>query len=615
MKRIKHNIRLVAVLLFAAIGLSSCEGFLEYPHESTRVSQEILIGEYFEQHADTFSVFARLLNETGNMSFLKAYGAYTCFAPTNQAFRKYFTEKGQASESTSNADLESLISSMEMSDLKSLVRFYVIKDDTITSEYFVDGRLGTPTMQGQYLTYGTYFEDGEVVGKINKTATIEQKDISLINGIVHSLKSVLEPDKRTIAQYIDELEGYSIFKEALKTTGLYDSLDRIISPENDTVWYTMFIVSDEVLNADGIYSVADIGTKYEKDDIPADSALYLYMAYHILPDQYQFVTDLVSAKAVNTLAPSEVLTVKASGTSVLINDDTFAGIYEPGFEINRSASDLTVDNGVIHFMDGNFFVKKRYPFAVYWDVTDQPEIKKMPGVFRKAGATIESGQLSGVSWEPTSLTIYYSYGAVNGAYGHVFNDFFDFYLRPAVIQSITFTTPTLVKGTYQMWIGTRTQNSAAGTGRGCKANIYFNGEQTTKIFDNTLCYNSAGGEGHYSDGELNLLDMKIYSYNPGSYYTSDTSLIASKIAEGIANNWVSEAGRYAAQNIGTVEVTTTGPQELKFVAISGGSYAEVRFDQIHFIPVDEEQNWPRINRLDGTEVYREDLEAGILPKP
>lgn len=606
MKNIRYRLPWMIVTLIGAFGFYSCD--LEYPHESTRVTDDVLIGEYLEQHSDTFSVFATLLNETGNMAFLKAYGEYTCFAPTNNAFKKYFTDKGLATESTSNEDLAKLVSAMDKDYLTSLVRFYVIKGDTIASENFVDGRLQTPTLYGQYLTYGTYFENGEVVGKINKTATIEQKDITVLNGIIHSLKSVLEPEKKTIAQYLEQLEGFTIFNEALKETGLYEVLNNKTGTQEDTIWFTFFAVPDEVLKADGINSVADIGERYKKETIPADSALYLYMMYHILPVQYRFVNDLVAAKAVPTLAPSEVLTVKTKGNQILINDDIFAGNYEPGYEINRGASDMTVDNGVLHVMQGNFFVKVRYPFAVYWEVTEQIEIMKMPGVFRKTSANgLVNGQLANISWVPETATIDYVVGAVNGAYGHVFNDYLSIYLRPAVVQSITFKTPTLVKGSYRIWICMRTQIADVAT-KNSRFYVYFNGEQTTKIMDNRRSYSSGSG---YSDGELNLVDQKIYNYDPAAFNPADSTAFD----RGIASNWSTNTGRYGSQDAGTVIVRETGPQTIEFVAISGGVNAQVWLDQIHFIPVDEDQNWPRVNWKDGSLVYKEDLEAGRLPIP
>lgn len=609
MKQIKYSFLWVLIIAVVALANNRCE----YPYENARVTDQLLIGEYLEQHPDTFSVFAHILNQTNNMAFLKSYGEYTCFAPTNNAFREYFSEKGLVNNDASNDALIDAVANLNDAELKSLIRFYVIKGDTINSEQFIDGRMNTPTMYGHYLTYSTEFENGQLIEIINKTAIIEEKDISLLNGIIHSLKTVIEPEKRTIAQYIEDLEGYSIFTDALKATGLYDSLNVELKPGADTIWHTFFAVSDQILKADGINSAEAIGERYANESLNPQQALYLYMAYHVLPKQYHFVTDLISAQAVTTLATGEVLTVKSQGNNVLINDDFFAGIHEPGFLINRKQSDLTVDNGVIHFMDGNFFVKVRYPFAVYWEVTDQPEIKKMPGVFRKTSANgLVNGQLANISWEPEDAKIDYVVGAVNSAYGHIHNDYLSIYLRPAVVQSIKFVTPTLVKGSYKVWICMRTQIADVAS-KNSRFYVYFNGEQTTKIVDNRKSYSSGSG---LSDGELNLVDVKIYNYDPGNYTPADETETALNevITQGIANNWAANTGRYGSQLAGTVIVQETGPQTIEFVAISGGVNAQVWLDQIHFIPADEEQNWPRVNWKDGSLVYKEDLEAGILPR-
>ena len=263
-------------------------------------------------------------------------------------------------------------------------------------------------------------------------------------------------------------------------------------------------------------------------------------------------------------------------------------------------------------MEGNFFVKVRYPFAVYWEVTDQPELKKIPGVYQKTGLNgLVNGQFADISWYPEELTINYHYGSFNGELGLVNRDCFDFYLRPAVIQSIKFTTPIMVKGSYKVWVCMRVQTANVAT-KNAFFNVYFNGEQTTKVVNNRLGYGS--GASGFSDGELNLVDTKIYNYDPSRYQPASDSIvdIQAVIDNGTANNWIGDR-RFNSDYAGTVIVTETGRQELEFVAISGGVNAQVWLDQIHFIPADEEQNWPRINWRDGSRVYKEDLEAGIFP--
>ncbi|MBN1926712.1 MAG: fasciclin domain-containing protein [Prolixibacteraceae bacterium] len=596
MKRIQYLLTVIFLVGTISLVFQRCEE----PDYVERTNYEILIGEFFEQHPDSFSIFLDVLKRSETLAFLKAYGAYTCFAPTNEAFNNYFASMGIGS-----------IEEMSVADLKSLVRFCVIKD-TLSSENFVDGRMNSPTLYGQYLTYGTYFEDGEIVKKINKYAVIDQIDIRVTNGIIHTLKNVLEPEIKTISQYVESTEGYSIFTQALKETGLYDSLNITPSPERDTIWYTFFAVSDEILKADGIESLDDLKAKYQTEDRP--NGLYLYIAYHILQDQYHFISDLISSKAVATKAPSEVLTIRTKGTDVLINDDYFAGIYEPGFEIRRSESDQTAANGVLHFMNGNFAIKVRYPFAVYWDVCDQIELRKMPGVFRKNGqSNLANGTFENISWEPEDALIHYNANnTVNGDNCFVFRDWFHIDFRPEIVKSITLKTPTLVKGTYKIWVGTRSQASSS---RQYKAYTYFDGEQTSKILDGAKCYRSYGR--YATDGELNQNGMKIYQYDPSHYYTDDPAMIQTMIDNGRAHNWLEdptgEWGRYLCQDAGTVVVNETGTHTIQFVATAGGNGSYFRMDMIQFIPVEEDQNWPRVNIMDGSLVYKEDLEAGIFP--
>lgn len=610
MKSIKHNLLWIILIVVSLLSLNRCE----YPFQKTSVVEDLLIGEYFEAHPDTFSVLAEVLTKTHNMAFLKAYGEFTCFAPTNEAFREFFIAKNVPgiNESSNKEALKNAINNFDNDYLHDLVRFWVIKGDTLATSDFIESRLNTPNLYGQYLTYKTTAKDGQIVGVINKTADIDEGDVRLLNGIVHSLKSVIEPERLTIAEYMEQLDGYDIFNEALKETGLYDVLNVPVNPENDTTWYTFFATPDSILIADGITGIDSIKARYQSKTISADSALYAYMAYHILNNQYYFMADLVSAQAASTLAPSEVITIKQLGTTVLVNDDEFAGVHEPGFEIDIPHSDLTVDNGVIHFMDGNFFVKARYPFAVYWEVTDQSELKKIPGVYQKKGLNgLVNGQFEDISWYPEELTINYHYGPFNGELGLVHRDCFDFYLRPAVIQSIKFKTPILVKGSYKVWICMRVQTANVAT-KNAFFNVYFNGEQTTKVVNNRLGYGS--GASGTSDGELNLVDTKIYQYDPTRYQPADSTdeAVQAVIDYGISKNWIGDK-RFNSNYAGTVIVTETGRQTIEFVAISGGVNAQVWLDQIHFIPAEEEQNWPRINWQDGTRVYKEDLEAGIFP--
>ena len=119
---------------------------------------------------------------------------------------------------------------------------------------------------------------------------------------------------------------------------------------------------------------------------PLDS-LHIYVAYHIIPEA-KYLADIASASSHFTLQPLEVLSSKLAVEKVLINDLDFNGVHEPGVELPRSASDISTTTGVLHIASAHFRPKLRVPFPVYWDVADFPEVRKLPAIFRKSGATL-----------------------------------------------------------------------------------------------------------------------------------------------------------------------------------------------------------------------------------
>src|SRR5690606_41529982 len=99
--------------------------------------------------------------------------------------------------------------------------------------------------------------------------------------------------------------------------------------------------------------------------------------------------------------------------------------------------------------------------------------------------------------------------------------------------SVTFTTPTLVKGSYNIWICTRNVPTSS---RMPKFYVYFNGEQTTKIIDCAKAPGDIGeveeGRLYPDDGTLNLAEFKSYQYRPEDWYSNDSTTLEERIASG-----------------------------------------------------------------------------------
>jgi uncharacterized surface protein with fasciclin (FAS1) repeats len=536
-------------------------------------SDDVLMGIYFEQESGRFSSFHDMLEMSGTLSFLNAYGTYTCFAPTNEAIEAFLQSKGKNS-----------LTEFTTEELKDLVRYHVIID-TLNSTRFTDGKVVTPTMYGQYLIVNTFFEEGEAKVKINKYAEIEELDIRVANGIVHSIKTVLEPVVVPVAGLIENDPDLSIFTEALKATGFYDTLslipDRTLA-DDEKRWFTVFVHTDSVFQSEGINSLEDLKKRYSNTGNPKDpkDSLNLYIAYHILDNSLKYVGDLITENAHLTMAPLEVITMKLIQDSVLINEDEFRGVIEKGSLVNRPKSDNTAANGVYHFAEANFGIKVRLPYPIYWDVADQPEIRKLPGTFRVPGksALLQLGQLANITWS-ANVPIEYvcEAGGVQGDY-LVHSDMLIINLRTAVINWIEFTTPLIVKGTYKLWICTRNVDDP---NRRPIFQVYFNDVALPNIVATDKSLEKL------TDEELLLQGFKRYNY-----MESDSTFLTDY------------NGRFASRLAGTIEVPTTGNHKIKFVVINNGD-KYLWIDMIHIIPSENDQLWPRVGH-DGVLVYKPD---------
>ncbi len=579
----KRTVLTFRAVLFALIALFAFQKCAD-PILQERTNFQELIGEYLENNYEEYSQWISILYKSESMSFLKAYGGYTLMAPTNKAVNEYLDAIGVSS-----------IEEISKEELKDLVRYHVIQD-TISTTEFVDGRMDTPNMFGHYITTGTYVEGGEPIIKLNKYAAILERDIRLSNGIIHSIETVIKPELDPVSTSLELRGNYNIFLEALRQTGWYDTLKVKDGP------HTVFAISDEVYAEEGFTSFQELlddiapGTDNLKDTL---NEMNKYVAYHILDNNLRYMTDLIADRAALTRTHNEVITIRTQNTNVLVNDDVFAGIHEPGYEIDKPESDRTVLNGVIHEMKADFRIKERFPFAVYWDVADQIEIRKMPGVFRRPGSTeLSLGQLENITWHGDNNKIYYNAGLSGPEGWHVFDDRIDVNLRPEVIQWVEFKTPILVAGEYKMWVCTR--NVYGDNNRKAIYYAYFNDEPFSNIINNRITLNNRSPE-----HELEMDGFKLYGWNPqdiGAVVEEDDEVLNITQLNYMHN---SGASRMTGQLAGVVNIETTGIHTVKFVGITGTNGAW--FDMIHFIPVDEDQLWPRVNTKTGELVTKEEI--------
>jgi uncharacterized surface protein with fasciclin (FAS1) repeats len=277
------------------------------------------VASFLMEHEDVYSHFIEILQRGEQYNLLKAYGTYTCFAPTNEAINRYLAEQDSIYRQSllpgskkviwtgiTSPDLEELSDSM----CKVISKTHILPEMYLTTE--MDGDVvPTKNFNDRYLTmsYGVDHNAHSVL-YVNG-AEIIAGDEKVENGVVHCISSVLNPSSNTLPSQIEDMKFLSIFSEALEKTGFADKLqdykdfsytdgERYAGnfdgngnspfPASRYYGFTAFVESDEVFHNAGIYTVDDLYKMSQRwypdannpDFTHTDNALNRFIAYHIV---------------------------------------------------------------------------------------------------------------------------------------------------------------------------------------------------------------------------------------------------------------------------------------------------------------------------------------------
>ncbi|MBN2766488.1 MAG: fasciclin domain-containing protein [Paludibacteraceae bacterium] len=559
--KLKSALWLAALVSIFVFG--SCDDYMK--GKTFLTSDEVMVDEYIEQRDSSMSDFLKVADKAGFRGMLHAYGTNTCFIPTNEALSVYCSRLG----------IDSL-QQLPVDELEKFMKFHIVRD-TIQSSEFVDGRLVTATMLGKYLTTRTVQEGGnDPVIRINRQADIVQKDIRVANGIIHKINYVLTPNPKTVGEMIQELPDiYSLFKSVITESGMIDTL---IQNKAEGQWFTVFLQSDAAFATAGITDRTSLIEKLKvaQPDFENDEAklIDIYSKYLIVK-RLAYVADLSMSSAELTMATNQVLTFKNSKDSLIVNEYQTLTKFEKGIPVDKNSewTDLSCYNGVMIDLEGYIQPVKRGPEAIYWQLTDQPEIKKMKE-YRKKGSwyVFRPGDLSELQFGgKNNPTITY---VVDNAFSeknqYVNYDYFEIPMRPTVIQWIEIKTPVLTEGVYNVWICWR---------RGGNNNKF---KTTFKQ------------EGKEDQVLPNVFDL-------GEYFNTDNTPEVN-LNNGMKQyNAKQKISVVCSRNSGAIKVEYTGRHTLRFDALSGNSQP-AWWDMIQFIPVEQNQLWPRFD-IEGNAIY------------
>lgn len=313
-------------LFIAALVFGSCK---EEIAEDTRYTfLGDTVASFLESNEEVYSSFIEILRRGERFNLMKAYGQYTCFAPTNDAIDKFLYEQDSIYRASlvdeNEADFvwtgvtSPYLSELSDSMCRVLSQTHLIPDVYMTTDMEGD-IIPTMNMNDRYLSlsYGVDENDFYTL-LINGNGRIIAKDQEVENGVVHTISEVLNPSTNTLPAQIEEHEYFRIMSEAIKATGYDDKLQLykdesydmegltmtdiyqrtiIPYPANRYYGFTAFLETDSIFHAAGIYNLSMLEKKcaewYPNADASApltspENPLNQFVGYHLLDRNLQY---------------------------------------------------------------------------------------------------------------------------------------------------------------------------------------------------------------------------------------------------------------------------------------------------------------------------------------
>lgn len=288
MKSIHLKLSAIALLLIGV--MSSCKEQIEEGARFTFLGKTVATYLADEEQQGQFSSFIEILSRGECLGLMKAYGQYTCFAPTNEAVERFLFEQDSIwrhSQGTDNP-IETGIHSTVLSELSKEKCIEIARNHILPKMYldvdFIGNQIPDANMNDRNLTLAFDTLGGKPVAMINSEARIQGGE-EVENGVVHVIDKVLNPSTLSFISQIGEYDYFSKFFQALDSTGYankknigeredrnYTEGDKIVKsirptedanyPANRYFGYTAFLVPDAVLEAKhNIRTFADLVDK------------------------------------------------------------------------------------------------------------------------------------------------------------------------------------------------------------------------------------------------------------------------------------------------------------------------------------------------------------------
>ena len=373
------------------------------------------IEDYLVNRSERFSSFNYILTRIGYDKILAAYGTYTCFAPDNEAVDTYID-----SLYNDMSNLELPHNGMTKPGLEGLtdslcndIALFHLLGTEVMSVYMGNG-MTVKTILGREIT--TSFDATSKLVAINRNSLILKDGIDkdLENGVLHEISHVITRSNLLIAGEMEtHQDKFSVFSNALKATGLADSLTAVSHdfekitiktgfylPDKCQMGYTIFAETDDVLAKMGIvdgetmaeYAKQQYANCAEWYDYIRDNqieisygtdyknpwnVLSMFIRYHILnykipytklTNSHNQISKVTLVEYYETMLPYTLLKVTKNGTKLMLNrwvantsltdqvaelgSDAMHTVLFEGIELAGQKEQISPTNGYIHPIKG-----------------------------------------------------------------------------------------------------------------------------------------------------------------------------------------------------------------------------------------------------------------------
>ena len=305
--------RRILYILALALSIVACTDEIDKSNRFTFTGETV--ADYMLNRSDKYSHFINLLKRANFLGLLSTYGQYTLFLPDNNAVEKYLAEQDSIYHATKDSPIfvNTGISSPHIDELSDSMAIIIARNHLLNARYQMadmsEGALFTRNFNNRNLGISYDVVDERFYIMINNKSAIISGDHEVENGLIHIVDKAINPLEMNLPQLIGSCNFFSIFNEALNITGFKDSLQLDI--DNTYTWdptatsgvmtptyypktkyqkYTGFLETDEVFNANGIYTLDDLkafaekwyGTEDRENARSPQNALYKFVAYHFL---------------------------------------------------------------------------------------------------------------------------------------------------------------------------------------------------------------------------------------------------------------------------------------------------------------------------------------------